>query len=225
MRKVLAIAALCWGGVLAAGSLGCSAAKPEGPDAVLRAYARALDEGRAEDAYRMLSEEARRGVSLEAFRRMMKDNPEEVREIARALERPTAPPVVTATVTGPGGQELELVLENGRWKVEATAVDLYAQDTPRHAVQGFVRALERKRYDVVMRYVPDAHREGLDPSKLKGAWEGHDKEEMMQVLSALKQALPTAQFEETGDRATMSYGAGTMQLVRERGLWKIEDFD
>ena len=155
MRKVVAAALLV---LPCAFGIGCSAAKPEGPDAVLRAYARALDEGRAEDAYRMLSEEARRGVSLEAFKRMMKDNPEEVREIARALERPTAPPVVTATVTGPGGQELELVLENGRWKVEATAVDLYAQDTPRHAVQGFVRALERKRYDVLMRYVPDAHR-------------------------------------------------------------------
>ena len=35
----------------------------------------------------------------------------------------------------------------------------------------------------------------------------------------------TGVLEETGDRATMSYGPGTMQLVRERGLWKIEDFD
>jgi hypothetical protein len=109
--------------------------------------------------------------------------------------------------------------------VEATAIDLYAQDSPRHAVQGFVRALERKRYDVILRYVPDGHKEGLDPAKLKTAWEGHDKEEMEQVLSALKQALPTATIEETGERATMPYGAGTLQLVRERGLWKIEDFD
>ena len=148
-----------------------------------------------------------------------------MREIGRALARPTAPPVVTATVTGPSGQELQLVLESGAWRVEATAIDLYAQDSPRHAVQGFVRALERKRYDVILRYVPDGHKEGLDPAKLKEAWEGHDKEEMEQVLSALKQALPTASIEETGERATMPYGAGTLQLVRERGLWKIEDFD
>jgi hypothetical protein len=195
------------------------------PSGVLRAYARALEEGRAEDAYRMLSDEARRGISLEAFRRMVKDNPDEVREIGRALARPTAAPVVTATVSGPNGQELQLVLENGSWRVEATAIDLYAQDTPRHAVQGFVRALERKRYDVILRYVPDAHREGLDAAKLKSSWEGHDREEMEQVLSALKQALPTATIEETGERATMPYGAGTLQLVRERGLWKIEDFD
>ena len=212
---------------LALALLGCSGGQrpADDPSSVLKAYARSLEEGRAEDAYRMLSDEARRGISLEAFRRMVKDSPEEVREIGKALARPTAPPVVTATVTGPSGQELQLVLEGGVWRVEATAIDLYAQDSPRHAVQGFVRALERKRYDVILRYVPDAHKEGLDPAKLKGAWEGHDKEEMEQVLSALKQALPTATIEETGERATLPYGAGTLQLVRERGLWKIEDFD
>ena len=204
---------------------GCPAPKAEDPQSVLRSYSRALEEGRAEDAYRMLSEEARRGISLEAFKRMVKDNPEEVREIAKALARPTATPVVTATVTSSNGSELQLVLENGKWRVEATAIDLYAQDTPRHAIQGFVRAVERKRYDVVLKFVPDSHKEGLDPSKLKTAWEGHDKEEIEQVVSSLKQAMPSASIEETGDRATMAYGAGTMQLVRERGLWKIEDFD
>ena len=214
------------GAILLAGlTAACSGKTAEDPHSVLRAYSRALDEGRAEDAYRMLSEEARRGISLEAFRRMVKDNPEEVREIARALSRPTATPVVTATVTSSTGQELQLVLENGKWKVEATAIDLYAQDTPRHAIQGFVRALERHRYDVVLRYVPDAHREGLDPTTLRSAWEGNDKEEIDRVLTSLRQALPTAQIEETGERASMQYGAGTMQLVRERGLWKIEDFD
>jgi len=203
----------------------CGGARAEDPQGVLRSYARALQEGRADDAYRMLSDEARRGISVEAFRRMLKDNPDEVREIGRSLERPTAPPVVTAKVIGPSGQELELVLEDGKWKVDSSAIDLYAQDTPRHAVQGFVRALERRRYDIVLRYVPDSHKEGLDAAKLKAAWEGHDKEEMAQVLSALKQALPTASIEETGERAAMPYGAGTMQFVREHGLWKIEDFD
>ena len=205
---------------------GCGASKPaEDPSSILRTYAHALEEGRAEDAYRMLSDEARRGISLEAFRRMVKDNPDEVREIGKSLERPTGTPVVTAIVTSPSGQDLHLVLENGKWRVEATAIDLYSQDSPRHALQGFVRALERKRYDVVMRYVPESHQEGLDAVKLKTAWEGHDKEEMEQVLAALKQALPSSTIEETGERATMPYGAGTIQLVREHGLWKIEDFD
>ncbi len=214
---------------LALGLAACVTVSPaRDPSNLLRAYATALQEGRADDAYRMLSDDARRGVSLEAFRRMVKDDPEQVRDIGRALARPTSPPMVSAKVVAPDGQELDLVLENGKWRVDSTAIDLYAQDTPRHAVQGFVRALERKRYDVILRYVPDSHREGLDGAKLKDAWEGHDKDEMDQVLSSLKQALAGGsgtKIEETGDHATLPYGAGTMQLVRERGLWKIEDFD
>lgn len=206
-------------------SLGCGAGGAEDPQSALRSYARALEEGRADDAYRMLSDDARRGISPEAFRRMVKDDPNEVREIGRSLQRPTTPAVVTATVTSAKGQALQLVLERGRWRIDTSAIDLYAQDTPRHAVVGFVRALERKRYDVILRYVPDAHKEGLDAAKLKEAWEGPDKEEMTQVLTALQQALPNASIEETGERATLAYGAGTMQLVREHGLWKIEDFD
>jgi hypothetical protein len=88
-----------------------------------------------------------------------------------------------------------------------------------------MRAVERKRYDIVLKFVPDAHKDGLDAAKLKAAWEGADKEEIDRVVSALKQALPSAPIEETGDRASMVYGAGTMQLVRERGSWKVEDFD
>jgi hypothetical protein len=213
------------GAFVSASVTGCIGLRTDDPSGVLHAYAHALEEGRADDAYRMLSDEARRGVSLDAFRRMVHDSNDDVREIGQALSRPTAPPVVTAQITAPSGQEIDLVLENGRWKVEATAIDLYAQDSPRHAVQGFVRALERKRYDVILRYVPDGHKEGLDAAKLKTAWEGHDKEEMDQVLAALKQSLPNASIEETGESAQMPYGAGVLRLVREHGLWKIEDFD
>jgi hypothetical protein len=211
--------------ILAAMVVGCAAGAAEDPSSVLRGYARALEDGRADDAYRMLSDEARRAMSIEAFRRLVKENPDEVREIAKSLHRPSSSAVITATVFTPSGQELALILENGKWKVDTSSIDLYAQDTPRHAVQGFVRALEHKRYDVILRYVPDSHREGLDAPKLKVAWEGPDKDEMAQVLTALKQAMPSAAIEETGDRATMAYGSGTMQLVREHGQWKIEDFD
>jgi hypothetical protein len=48
---------------------------------------------------------------------------------------------------------------------------------------------------------------------------------MEQILAALKQALPNASIEETGERAALPYGAGTLQLVREHGLWKIENFN
>src|SRR5262249_35838476 len=84
-----------------------------------------------------------------------------VMEIAQAIARPSSDPVVTATVTVPNGDELQLVYEGGRWRVDAAAVDLYGQATPRQALMGFLRAFDRKRYDVILRYVPDAEIEGI----------------------------------------------------------------
>lgn len=252
----------------------------QGPSDTLRAYAQALEQGRVDDAYRLLSDEAKRSMSLEAFRRAVRENPQDVLEIARAIARPASDPVVTATVTVPNGDELLLVYEGGRWRIDAAAVDLYGQATPRQALMGFLRAFDRKRYDVILRYVPDAEIEGitglseelggtpeagpgktapaakdaagkdpdkegpaagrplpsatrpaaggsaqLTPEKLRAAWEGPQKEQINRIVQAIKTALPAAQIEETGDSASMAYGAGgTVAFVREHGVWKIKDF-
>ena len=205
---------------------GCrSATLQQGPSDALRAYARALDEGRADDAYKLLSSEAKHSISVDAFRRMVKENAAEMKDIAHALARPASDPLVTATVVSPKGEKLQLVYEDGRWRLDGS-LNLYGQSTPQQSVEAFLRAFERKRYDVMIRFVPDAHMEGLDADKLRAAWEGSQKDEMARITAALRAALPTAQFEEIGDRATMAYGSGgTVQLVREHGMWKIEDFD
>jgi len=202
-----------------------SATLQQGPSDTLRAYAHALDEGRADDAYKLLSSEAKHAISIDAFRRMVKENAVEMKDIAHALARPASDPLVTATVVSPKGEKLQLVYEDGRWKLDGS-INLYGQSTPQQSVEAFLRAFERKRYDVMIRFVPDGHMEGLDEGKLRAAWEGSQKEEMARIAAALRAALPTAQFEEIGDRATMAYGSGgTVQLVREHGVWKIEDFD
>jgi hypothetical protein len=156
---------------------------------------------------------------------MVKENPEEVQAIATALTRPSGPPRVTAVVTSPEGETLLLVYESGQWKIDGSAIDLYNQDTPKAALTAFVRAFENKRYDVLMRFVPDGKKEGLDAAKLKKEFEGEQREEVERLTQALRAALPTADVELIGDRATMSYGAGgTIELVRERGAWKVEEF-
>lgn len=138
-----------------------SAAVQQGPSDTLRAYSQALEQGRVDDAYRLLSDEAKRSMSLEAFRRAVNENPGEVREIAQAIARPASDPMVMATVTLPEGNEILLVYEGGRWRIDDSAIDLYGQATPRQALQGFLLAFQRGRYDVIMRYVPDAEKEGF----------------------------------------------------------------
>lgn len=194
------------------------------PSRVLNDYAAALEAGRYHDAYALLSADAQRDIPYAAFERMARENPAEVKEIARSLRRPIAESYVTATVTGADGSKLLLIYEAGAWKVDGSAVDLYSQASPELAMASFVKAFEGKRYDILLRFVPTAKREGLDEKTLRAAWEGEQKQDMTQLVQALKASLSTAKVELLGDRATVGYGPGaTVELLREQGIWKIEE--
>jgi len=204
----------------------CGGSAGSDPDRVLREYSIALERGRAEDAYALLSTESKKSISFEQFQRTLKENPEEVQELGQSLQRPqVGAPRVTATVLGPDGESsLLLVYEGGRWRVDGSAIDLYSQRTPEAAVRAFVRAFENRRFDVLLRFVPDDQRQGLSAAELRKTWEGEERADMERITSALKASLPTAKVEVFGDRATLPFGSGgSVELVRERGLWKIED--
>ncbi|RLB60069.1 MAG: hypothetical protein DRI90_14560 [Deltaproteobacteria bacterium] len=197
----------------------------EGPAETLSAYADALAAGRADDAYRLLSNEAKRSVSLEAFARMVTENPEDVRDIAQALARPGSAPVVRATVTAPSGDQLQLVYESGRWTIDGSGIDRYGQATPRQAIEGFLRAFDRQRFDVLMRYVPDSEREGRTdalwgpigkPAGGEGTAEGRLDGDLPKASAAAADggALTAAKLKEawTGDQK--EYISSIVQAIR-----------
>jgi hypothetical protein len=202
----------------------CAASRPQSPQDALGAYASALRAGRAREAYDLLSDNAKKDIPFDSFKRILHDNPDEVAELGRSLARPVGPPRVTAVVQAPNGESLLLILENGEWRVDGSAIDLYGQATPDAALHAFVRAFKNRRYDVLLRFVPDAERDGLGVEELKRAWEGEERTELEALVAAVEANLPNGRLEVTGDRATMAFGAGgTVELVREDGLWKVED--
>jgi hypothetical protein len=207
--------------------VGCAASPRNGdPRGTLHAYAAALRAGDAETAYGLLSEQARKRMPYEAFARTLAEKPDELLPLADALSRPAEQVEVVATVTADNGDSLQLVLEDGEWKADMPAIHLYSQATPLSTLGAFVRAFEAKRYDVLLAFAPNGHKEGLTQQMLRTAWEGDQQKEMVQLVAALKVSLPTARVEMLGDdRATVAYGAaGTVQLLLEDGLWKIEEF-
>jgi len=205
----------------------CGAGQANMPQATLRSYADALAEGRADDAYNMLSADTKRAITREAFRDVVKRNRDEALAIGRTLARDPGDPYITAKVRLKNGDEITMVYEDGRWRVEGDALDFYSQATPRQAIVGFIRAFKKKRWDMLVRYAPDSHKEGLSPERLAQAW-GDGKpegEDLKHRLEEIETALPSAQIEETGDRATFVSpgGSATVLFVREHGAWKVED--
>lgn len=164
-------------------------------------------------------------MSEAEFSRMVAENGREIEDIATDLLEPSEVPEITATLSSPDGETLLLVYEGESWRVDASALDLYGQASPVAALQAFVRAFDNKRYDILMRFVPDSKRHGLSAEQLQKAWEGEQREQLERLTQALKVSLPNVRVESLGTRATVSYGAGgTVELVHEHGAWKIEDF-
>ncbi len=213
------------------GAPACTPPTIDAPAVVLNEYARAIQDGRVEDAYRLLSVEAHRQMSLEAFGRLVRENPDDARAMARALARPASEPLVTAKAKTPEGDDISLVFEKGRWRIDGSTLDLYSQATPKQAIEGFLRAFDRHRYDVLLRYVPSRKRRAepglpaLDEARLRESFEGPQRDDFVRITQALRAALPTSTIEESNDHASMAYGTnGTLQLLREDGLWKIDAF-
>lgn len=206
------------------GAAGCRPKAATTPHSTLTAYTRAIEEDRLDDAYALLSEESRGALSLDAFKDLVRKNPNEVKALLEAAKGEERPPYIRAEFKTDDDQVLTLIYEDGAWRIDQAAVNLYDQSEPRVALRSFVRAYERKRYDILVLFVPESQKEELTPEVLKNSWEGEQKVEMEQLIEGLRTHLESAQIELLGERATMSYGpGGLVEFVREQGVWKIED--
>ena len=132
---------------------------------------------------------------------------------------------IQAMVRYDNGESLKLEVEKGRWKIASDPTDFYSQKTPEDALRSFVRAIERKRYDIVLRFVPAKWADAMTVGKLKKQWEGGKQKEVKAMIKLLKENLK-APIHRSGDRATMPYGEKSeVRFVLEEGVWKIEDPD
>lgn len=206
--------------------LGCATgpAPIASPQKTVERFAQALSEHRFEEAYALMSDDYRARVSLSAFKSALEANPDETATTADRLSRATGPAVERASVRYDDDEaQIELERDGEHWRITTNVVAFYDQTSPRGALRAFIRAMERKRYDVVLRLVPDADKEGVTAEGMQEAWSGDGREEAERLINNLK-AHVDAPIEVVGDRATMPYGDRMrVQFICEDGNWKIED--
>lgn len=208
----------------AAGCAG-SHCKAQDPDQVLRDYAAAVRRGDADAAWTLLSEETKRTTTFEVFRDQLLRDPKQAKQLAELMERPIGPTQLTAELGSPDADPIELVQLDGRWRMRLESLDPYSQSSPLAALRSFVLALERHRYDVLLRLCPSRDRQGLDEAKLRQAFEGPQRDEVAALSRAIADGLSRGRPQVQGDRATFDLGAGsTVELLLENGAWHIENY-
>lgn len=193
------------------------------PDGALAAYARALERGDVESAYELLSPEAQLGLGPDEFARLARSSPESTKAFASLLlARDQAPKTIVTTTCG---QEILLILEDGRWRVAPATIDIYPMRTPRESARSFVLAFDADRFDVLYRLMPEAKREELTLAAFQAELAGEKGETMTTSVDALRLAMDTSPLEIIGNRASLPYGKGrVLALVLEGGSWRVESF-
>jgi hypothetical protein len=210
--------------VLAALSGAC-AARAGGPGETLAAFGAALEGKDYDAAYALTSAAFRARVPASAFRAELEEGGADTQALGQKLRAETARRSTRVELDVDPGRTVSLVEEGGAWRVDGPSFEPWGQRTPRAALSSFVRALEARRFDVVLRLAPVQRRAGLSVEALRAGWDGERKAENAQLLARLRASLG-APIVETGDEARMPYGEGAeVRFVREDGLWKIEDLD
>lgn len=196
-----------------------------GPGETLDAYRAALASKDYAAAYDMMSSDFRDRHSREEFIRMMKENPKEVADTAEQLGRTRESVTIHAELRYGLGERMRLVRERGAWRLASNPIEFYSQESPRDALRSFVRAYLLKRWDVMLRFVPNQYRERMNEDTLRRQFEGDQAEEMAERMKALEANID-APITDKGDEARMPYGdRHEVRFVREDGLWKLQDLD
>ncbi len=209
--------------LLVAGAALACAHPQRGPADAIADFGAAVDHKDYAGAYAMMTADYRKRVPFEDFRRDLDAGGADVPAVAHRLEEASARTPLQIDVDVDLGQQLTLVLEGGQWRVAAHPFDLYDQSTPRAALRTFVRAVEAGRYDALLRLTPNRYRVAVTVPKLRDYWEGERKAENRKRLAELRANIG-APIVETGDEARMPYGESSeARLVREEGIWKVED--
>ena len=195
-----------------------------GPNRTLNEYSRALERRDYNRAYELMSDEYRSRNSKEDFVRMLKDNPREVKETAGRLRSARGDLEITAELRYGLGDRLQLVREDGDWRISANPVDFYGQTTPREALRSFLRAYSLKRWDVLLRFVPQSYRERMTVETIKTQFDGESKEEIARTMAMIA-ANVDEPINENGNNAKLRYGDTEVVFIREDRSWKIKDID
>jgi len=210
--------------LLLVGLGGCPQRAPS-PKDTLKAYVTALEEGDYRRAYSMMARSFRKEYDRDEFVAHHEQHPKEVEKNIDELKKGPAKLEVKAEYRYGEGNRLQLVREDGTWRLALDPVTFYSQRTPRLALKSFVRALERRRVKILLRFVPRKWRKVMKLEDMKRLFSKKQREATEQLIRNLKANLDN-KIEVKGDEAEMLYGDSyKVQFVREDGVWKIVDAD
>jgi hypothetical protein len=213
LQKTLTCLPAIAAATLCAGLLPCCASQrvPD-PKVTARAYASAAQRGDPEALYALLTPEGQRALGRAGTKQLVQESRRELGRTAQAIQSEDARVEATAEARFSDGESATLVLENGRFLVDAASLLPARPRTPSQALSGLRRALARRSYPALM---------ALMSNDSQGAVES----DIGALVSGLEHP-ETLDIQVNGDAAEVQLPTGHLiKLKREAGIWRVLDFD
>ncbi len=189
-------------------SVGCAGSQ-SGPKQALSRYKRLLSHGKYTEAYQMMTPALRQQCDLDCFTRRATGG-----ETARHRDLPVTSELRGEIALG-DKSAVKLTSSGGGWNISGDPLDFYPQTTPRLALHSLLRALQARRYDVALRFIPARLKGQVTADSLRESLEGPGRAEMQAQVQAAKQHLDRGEpFVIEGTEARLPLGGDEGKAVR-----------
>jgi hypothetical protein len=205
-------AAMAGAALVGLSAVACSRSElPDPRDAAL-AYARAAEHGDSSAIYAMLTRRAQTTYGRDGVRALVADTKGELGRSGRALSSKPSNIETSARVRFADGEQAELTLEQGAFRIASAGALPTGARTPVQALAELRAALARRSYAGLLRVLTSETKSGLE-NDMRSLVDGLEEPETLDVKIS-------------GDRAEVRVPGGhVVKLKREAGVWRVEDFD
>jgi hypothetical protein len=195
-----------------ASSWGCATPRVPDPRAAGADYAAAAARGDADAIYAMMTSRARKALSVDDVRKLIRDERPELTEEAAALVSKDLHVTAHARLRFADGEEVALDLVGGRFRVASAGTLPGGAATPEEALDELRRVIARRSYAGLVRVLSPATRAALE-------------QDLRTLVNGLERP-DTLRVDVHGDDATAEIPGGhKVKLKRDGGVWRVEDFD
>ncbi len=191
---------------------GCAGQRLPDPKVTALAYASAVERGDADAVYNLLTTEGQRSLGRDGTKRLVAESKQDLLQTARSIKSRGATIEASAETRFVDGESATLVLEEGRFRLDAASLLPARPRTPSQALSGLRRALSRRSYPALMALLA-ADSENAVEADIGALVDGLEHPETLDI-------------QVNGDVAEVQLPTGHLiKLKREAGIWRVLDFD
>lgn len=205
---------------------GCARPAARDPLGVARRYLDLAAEGQLDAAYAMLSDDYKRRCDRPCFVKLLSSQRPELLQARAQVRAKEARAELRAELALSDGTFLKLAQPagGGPYAFADNPLDFYPQDTPERTLRSFMRAVESRRYEPLLRFVPQALEAQYTLEVLRERFDGAGRTALLAELAVIRRHLGEPfMLDREGRTARLPVGDGKeAQLTFEDGRWRVE---